>query len=50
MLVPLKSRNALSSPLRTFMLEVLLAEKGNGDLLSLAIRYGGIALVTWMAT
>jgi hypothetical protein len=35
---------------RTLRLVVLLAEKGNGDLLSLAIRYGGIALVTWMAT
>lgn len=30
----------------TERLAELLAENGNGDLLSLAIRYGGIELVT----
>lgn len=32
------------------MLEELVAENGKGDLLSLAMRYGGIAFVTCIAT
>src|SRR5690242_4223763 len=34
----------------TLQLFPLLAENGNGDLLSFAIRYGGMALVTCTAT